>query len=73
MEFAVKSITKGLAPAGGCTHLKTCINAIAQPTDKAVVRLDSGKNFRKNKPIKAEMRWPNITFLGCANGDCETA
>ena len=56
MEFAVKSITKGLAPAGGCTHLKTCINAIAQPTDKAMVRLDSGKNFRKNKPIKAEMR-----------------
>ena len=56
MEFAVNGITKGLAPAGGCTHLKICINAIAQPTDRAMVKVDIEKNFKKNRPIKAEIR-----------------
>jgi hypothetical protein len=43
------------------------MSAIAQPTDKAIVKIETPTNFRKNKPTKAEIRCPNIIFLGCAN------
>ncbi|BCZ11623.1 hypothetical protein OCUAc17_29980 [Acinetobacter pittii] len=53
-------------------HLKTCMSAMAQPTEKAIVKMETPTNFRKNKPTKAEIRCPNIIFLGCAKGDCDT-
>jgi len=73
MVCAVSNITNGFAPAGGCTQRRICIAAIAQPTERAMLKADAPKTLRNSKPINAEIKCPKMTLRGCANGELETA
>lgn len=73
MVFAVSKITNGFAPAGGWTQRRSCMAAIAQPTESAMLKADVPKTLRNSKPINAETKCPKITLRGWAKGDCETA
>ena len=73
MLLPVSKINKGLAPAGGCTHRSNCITAMAHPTESAMVNIEIPKNFKKSKPMNAEIKCPKIIFLGWARGDCDAA
>lgn len=65
-------MTKGLAPAGGCTARKYCIETIAIPTANAAIMTLLPNSLRKTNPTKAAIKCPKMTFLGWANGDWDT-
>lgn len=64
----VSIITKGFAPAGGCTVLVICITAIEILTPKASEYHVLPIKYKQHRPIKAVIKCPPIIFLGWASG-----
>ncbi len=48
------------------------IKNIPKPTPRLIAYGFEPNNEKKDKPVKAVRRWPNITFLGCENGAYHT-